>query len=90
MPIFKVQIVASSKLLKAGSPQFKGLTDVDNYQEGGMYKYTVGASANYQEIYQLRKSVADKFPEAFVIAFKNGAKIDVREGIKEYRANRNK
>ena len=90
VPIFKVQIVASSKLLKAGSPQFKGLTDVDNYQEGGMYKYTVGASANYQEIYQLRKSVADKFPEAFVIAFKNGAKIDVREGIKEYRANRNK
>ena len=90
VPVFKVQILASSRVLKEGSAQLKGLTGVDSYQEGGMYKYTVGSSANYNEIYQLRKTLLEKFPEAFIIAFKNGAKIDVREGIREYRANKNK
>ena len=90
VPVFKVQILASSRVLKEGCAQLKGLTGVDSYQEGGMYKYTVGSSANYNEIYQLRKTLLEKFPEAFIIAFKNGAKIDVREGIREYRANKNK
>lgn len=88
-PVFKVQILASSQLLKSGSSQLKGTADVDHYQEGGLYKYTVGASVNYNEIYQLRKTLLEKFPEAFIIAFKNGEKIDVREGIREYRAHKN-
>jgi N-acetylmuramoyl-L-alanine amidase len=84
-PVFKVQILASGSKLSSSSPQFKGLTGVDSYEEGGMYKFTVGASTDYNEIYQLRKSLLEKFPQAFIIAFKNGQKTDVRKAIEEFK-----
>lgn len=87
-PVFKVQIFVSSSKLKSGHPQFKGVTDADSYQESGMYKYTVGASADYQEIYQLRKSLLDRFPQAFIIAFRGSTKMNVNEAIREYKNNK--
>lgn len=87
-PVFKVQVLVSSRKLKNGDPHLKGLTDYDFYQEAGYCKYTVGESANYNEIYRLRKQILDKFPEAFIIAFKNGAKMNVNEAIREFKNNR--
>ena len=87
-PVFKVQILVSNRKLKNGDPHLKGLTDYDFYQEAGYCKYTVGESANYNEIYRLRKQILDKFPEAFIIAFKNGAKMNVNEAIREFKNNR--
>ena len=89
-PIFKVQITTSDRLLKADDSKFKGQKDVDYYKENGLYKYTVGASANYNEIYQLRKTVLGHFPDAFIIAFKNGEKMNVQEAIREYKTNKSK
>ena len=84
-PVFKVQILASSSKLPLSSPQFKGQEGIDSYEEGGLYKFTVGASTDYNEIYQLRKSLLDKFPQAFIIAFKDGQKTDVRKAIEEFK-----
>ncbi len=84
-PIFKVQILASRTLLKTTSSQLKGQTDVDYYQEGGLYKYTVGASSNYNDINRLRKEIQSRFPQAFIIAFKNGQRMDVRQAIQEFK-----
>ncbi len=87
-PIFKVQILVSSQKLKAGDSRLKGQTGVDSYVENGMTKYTVGASENYNEIYHLRKSLLDKFQEAFIIAFKGGKRMDVQQAIKEFKNKR--
>lgn len=89
-PVFKVQVLTSSRVLRAGDSHFKGETEIDSYQENGMVKYTIGASTNYNEIYRLRKSLLEKFPEAFIIAFKNGEKYDVSQAIREYKQNKNK
>ena len=89
VPVFKVQIMASGNSLPAGSKQFKGLDGVECYEDGGMYKYTYGSSADYNEIYWLRKSVLDKFPEAFIVAFKGGLRTDVAAAIREFKQNRN-
>lgn len=89
-PIFKVQILVCSRVLRKGDAHFKGEENYDSYQESGMVKYTIGASANYNEIYQLRKSLLDKFPEAFIIAFKNGKKYDVNQAIREFKQNKNR
>ena len=88
VPIFKVQILVSNRALRSGDSHFKGETDFDSYQEGGMVKYTMGASTNYNEIYRLRKSLLEKFPEAFIIAFKNGQKCDVNQAIREFKQNK--
>lgn len=89
VPVFKVQIMASGNSLPAGSKQFKGLDGVECYEDGGMYKYTYGSSADYNEIYRLRKSVLDKFPEAFIVAFKGGLRTDVAAATREFKQNRN-
>lgn len=85
-PVFKVQIMAGGKLRK-GSSAFKGL-DADSYVENGVTKYTVGSSSDYNEIYRLRKSVLDKFPQAFIIAFRGGEKMNVQQAIREFKNNR--
>lgn len=87
-PVFKVQILVSSRALRSGDAHFKGETGYESYQEGGMMKYTIGNSANYNEIYRLRKSLLDKFPEAFIIAFKDGQKYDVNQAIREFKQNK--
>lgn len=89
-PVFKLQIFVSSRSLRKGDAHFKGETDYDSFNEGGMVKYTMGASTNYNEIYRLRKSLTDKFPEAFIIAFKNGQKYDVNQAIREFKQNKNR
>ena len=89
-PVFKLQIFVSNRMLRKGDAHFKGETDYDSYQEGNMVKYTMGASTNYNEIFRLRKTLAEKFPEAFIIAFKNGKKYDVNQAIREFKQNRNR
>ena len=89
-PVFKVQLLASATELKANDRQLKGLTGVESYKEGNLWKYTIGASANYNEIYRLRKDVLEKFPQAFIIAFKNGERVDAAAAVQEFKNNNKK
>lgn len=87
-PVFKVQILANSTQLAQNSKMLKGQTDADHYQEGGMYKYTVGASTDYNAVNRLRAQLQEKFPGCFVVAFKNGKKMNVNEAIREFKGRR--
>ena len=88
-PVFKVQILTSNVKLKSDSRQLKGRDDADFYMDGNIYKYTVGASTNYNEIYRLRKQLLAQFPEAFIIAFKGGQRMDVQKAIREFKKLKN-
>ena len=83
-PVFKIQIMASESQLKSNDKRFKGL-NADYYKENGVYKYTYGESEDYNEILKLKKQIADKFKDAFVIAFLNGKKTDTRQAIEMYK-----
>lgn len=89
-PVFKVQVFVVPNVLKPSDARFKGRSDCSYYKENGMVKYTIGESANYNEIYQLRKEVLAAFPDCFIIAFKNGEKMNINEAIREYKANKNR
>ena len=89
-PVFKVQLSFGDKKLSVTDRQFKGVKNVECNKEGRMYRYTVGASTDYNEIYKLRKEIAKTIPDAFIIAFKNGKKMDLEEAKSEYRKNRSK
>ena len=84
-PVFKVQILASQRSLRPGSQQFKGEKEVDSYLDNGLYKYTCGATTNYYEASRLRKQLLAKFPEAFIIAFKKGVRMNINEAITEFK-----
>lgn len=87
-PVFKIQILTSGKKLAAGNKQFKGLSPVSHYQEKGIYKYTYGESTDYNQVLRTKKKIASKFKDAFIIAFKDGKKVDVNQAIKEFKNNK--
>ena len=78
-PVFKVQLFATTKVLKSNAPEFKGLKNTDFFVEGGLKKYTIGSETDYSKIEQIRKDVLSKFPQAFIIAFVGNKKISAKE-----------
>ena len=81
--IFKVQFLVSRTKYKEGNAIFKGVKNVDSYLENGFYKYTTGATSNLEEINTIKDNVAKQFPDAFLIAYKGGKKINIQEAIKQ-------
>lgn len=88
-PIFKIQIMTSDKKLSSRSKLFKGLFPVDCYKEKGLYKYTYAEDTNYNNVLRIKRTKVDrKFKDAFIIAFKNGEKMDINQAIREFKRNR--
>ncbi len=83
-PVFKIQILTSKKNLIPGSAHFKGL-ETESFKEGGVYKYTYGSTTDYKEILKLKRQIADAFPDAFIVAFRGGVKMDTNEAINEWK-----
>jgi N-acetylmuramoyl-L-alanine amidase len=81
--VFKVQIAASSKEIAPKSYNFKGLTDISREKVGNIYKYYYGYTSDYNMVKQLQsKAVSKGYKDSFVVAYKDGNKIDVSEAIK--------
>lgn len=73
---FRVQILASDKRLSPSSKQFKGINEtIEEYYDGGMYKYTVGHARTFEAAKPIQKRLRSKFPQAFIIKMENGKRI---------------
>ena len=55
-----------------------------------MYKYTYGASSDYNKVLRSKRTITDKFKDAFIIAFRDGEKININAAIAEFKKKRNK
>ena len=74
--VWKIQFLSTSKLLKEGSPEFKGLSPVSYYKEGDLYKYTYGSAPTSRGLNAELKKVTALFPGAFPVKFDaNGNRI---------------
>ena len=81
-PVYRVQIFASSRVLKAGDASFKGLKNCKYTRDGNFYKYTYGECVDYVKAVELQKQIKAKFPDCFVVAFFDGKQIPVKEARK--------
>lgn len=86
-PVFKIQIMTSSTLLKTGNSKLKGVKAA-YYKENGVYKYTYGSTTDYNEAVRMKRKIDDKFKDAFIIAFKGDKKMNVQEAIREFKAGK--
>lgn len=89
-PVFKIQILQGSYKLRDNDRQFKELTGIERMEDGGKWKYFYGSSTNYNAVNRSRKEILDKFPGAFIVAYKDGKQVDVNEAIKEFLSNKRK
>nr|WP_042371070.1 N-acetylmuramoyl-L-alanine amidase [Bacteroides neonati] len=86
---FKIQILTSSSPLSKNDKRLKGLKDVEYYKEGGIFKYTYGASPDYNKVLRTRRNIAAQFKDAFIIAFQNGEKMNIHTAINEFKKKKN-
>lgn len=82
-PVFKLQILTSSTELSSENSKLKGV-EVGFYKENGLYKYTTGSTEDYNEILRIKKRLETKFKGAFVVAFRNGKKMNLQDAIREF------
>lgn len=81
--VFKVQIKMSPKELVVNEKTFgKYFDKVSYYMHDGSYKYTVGAEKDYNSILKFFHEVKPTYPGCFVIALKDGKRMDLSEAIK--------
>ena len=74
--VWKIQFLASSKLLPEGHSEFMGLSPVSYYKEGDLYKYTYGSASTKNGLNADLKKVTALFPGAFPVKFDaNGNRI---------------
>lgn len=90
VPVFKVQVFAINRQLHHDSEQFKGHKEVDSFVEDGLYKYTIGASTNYNDIIKLKKKLATDFPNCFIIAFDGDKRMNTSLAIAAFLQNAKK
>jgi len=81
--VYKVQISASSRDLETSPSNFKGLTNVSKEKGSVIFKYYYEEASSYEEAKKnLEEAKVKGFDSAFIVAFKNGDKINISEAIK--------
>jgi len=80
---FLVQITSSKKPMSLNPNHFKGLKNVEELKTGDKYKYAVGRKPSYNEVVEYSKVVKNFYPDAFIIAVRDGKIIPVKEALKE-------
>ncbi len=86
--IFRVQVASSEKKLALDDEKFKNLYDMYEYWITGQYRYTSGSFKEPEQATQLQNQLRKKgFPDAFVVAFKNGKRISYNDAIKMMKEN---
>jgi N-acetylmuramoyl-L-alanine amidase len=76
--IFRIQVFTVATTLPRNDPRFKGYS-LDHYVEKGFNKYTYGTFTDFSSASNKRKELLADFPDAFIIAFKDGVRLPVNE-----------
>ncbi|MFH0756078.1 MAG: N-acetylmuramoyl-L-alanine amidase [Bacteroidota bacterium] len=81
--VFCIQVASSRNLSSTEPSSFKGYTEVRVVQDGRWFKYMTGQELNYNDALASCIKVKEDFPDAFVVALKNGKLIPLNEAIEE-------
>ena len=80
---FCIQVASSRNKIPADPSSFKGQKEVSVIKDGRWFKYLVGKEVNYRKALDMCLVVKDDFPDAFVVAIKNGKLIPLNDAIIE-------
>ena len=80
--VYKIHLISSPARLSTESTFFKGLGSIEEIKVSETYNYMAGKSTNFGEITKLLETAKINFPDANLVAFKNGRKIKLEKAIK--------
>lgn len=82
---FKVHLISTENPIPPDSDVFEGLGEVEEYETDGAYSYLLGSTNSYAEITEIQEKARRKFPDASIVAFKNGRLIKLEKALKSLR-----
>lgn len=80
---FKVHLISSENKIPLDSKRFNGLEPVEEYQVSGAYTYLYGSTNSFSKALELQKDAQISFPDATVVAFRNGRLIKLERALKK-------
>ena len=81
--IYKVHLISSPAKLSVESPFFKGLGTIEENKVSETYNYLAGKTSDFGAITKMLDAARINFPNASIIAFKNGRKLKLEKAIKK-------
>lgn len=72
---YRIQFLTSNKIIPKNDKRLKGLAPVEYYKDKNIYKYTYGSTSSWDEAVKIQNKIKNKFPEAFIVKFKNNKRI---------------
>jgi N-acetylmuramoyl-L-alanine amidase len=85
IPVKKTPVLTYEVQIGAFDIESSALKAVENVKvifEESLYKYRLGSFTNYRKARKYRKSLLNKYPDAFVQALLDGKPITIEEAIK--------
>ena len=79
---FSVQIAVSRNDLPCQPQNFMGLTSVYKTEQYGLFKYYFGTVTTFRQAEALKDSATQYYPDAYIVAFDDDHKIDLKDAIK--------
>ena len=80
--IFKVHLVSSTGRIPLNSPLFEGLEAVEEIETSGAFSYLSGSFRNYSEAEKNLELATRNFPDATIVAFRNGKIIKLEKALR--------
>jgi phospholipid/cholesterol/gamma-HCH transport system substrate-binding protein len=80
--VFKIHLISSQTRVPLDSDRFKGLEPIEEYEVSGAYTYLFGATNSFSEALELQKKAQVLFPDATIVAFRNGRLIKLERALK--------
>ncbi len=81
--IYKVHLISSPAKLSTESIFFKGLGPIEEMKVSEIYNYMAGKTTSFDQISQLLNVARSNFPDATLVAFKNGRKIKLEKAVQK-------
>jgi len=81
--IYKIHLISSPAKLSTESTFFKGLGPIEEMKVSETYNYMAGKSTDFDQISKLLETARINFPDASLVAFKNGRKIKLEKAVKK-------
>ncbi|MDT0622647.1 N-acetylmuramoyl-L-alanine amidase family protein [Croceitalea vernalis] len=80
---FKVQLMASAKVLKLEAKNFNGLDNISKEAFSNLYRYMYGNTNSYHEAKALKSKADSKgYTTSYIVAYKQGKRIPLQEALK--------
>ncbi len=83
--LFKVHLISTESPVDLGSDLFKEFKEVEEYQVSNAYTYLTGSTGSYSEIVEIHQRAKKMFPDAAIVAFKNGRLIKLEKALSSLR-----